>query len=162
MEQTVSAVQSFQEFGGLAGRFLLAFLAVAHRQPAAAAARLSDSGPDPGADRVRRSSPTSSLTLLKWGIFLLGITTIAQFSFWGNYLPRVYPTYLRGTGESFAANVGGRMIGTCGRAADDAAGERACRAPPRRRSSRTRRRVGTAAWIALASLGTSGLPSWCG
>ena len=23
------------------------------------------------------------------------------------------PTYLRGTGESFAANVGGRMIGTC-------------------------------------------------
>jgi hypothetical protein len=32
--------------------------------------------------------------------------------FLGNYLPRVYPTYLRGTGESFAANVGGRMIGT--------------------------------------------------
>jgi hypothetical protein len=24
----------------------------------------------------------------------------------------VYPTYLRGTGESFAANIGGRMIGT--------------------------------------------------
>ena len=39
--------------------------------------------------------------------------TVAQFSFWGNYLPRVYPTHLRGTGESFAANVGGRMIGTC-------------------------------------------------
>src|SRR4029453_8481385 len=36
----------------------------------------------------------------------------SQFSFWGNYLPRMYPTYLRGTGESFAANVGGRMIGT--------------------------------------------------
>ncbi|HEY7547684.1 MAG TPA: MFS transporter, partial [Blastocatellia bacterium] len=33
-------------------------------------------------------------------------------SFWGNYLPRVYPTHLRGTGESFAANIGGRMIGT--------------------------------------------------
>jgi hypothetical protein len=29
-----------------------------------------------------------------------------------DYLPRVYPTDLRGTGESFAANVGGRMIGT--------------------------------------------------
>jgi hypothetical protein len=40
------------------------------------------------------------------------MATIAQFSFWGNYLPRVYPTHLRGTGESFAANVGGRMIGT--------------------------------------------------
>ncbi len=37
---------------------------------------------------------------------------MAQFSFWGNYLPRVYPVHLRGTGESFAANVGGRMIGT--------------------------------------------------
>ena len=37
---------------------------------------------------------------------------MAQFSFWGNYLPRVYPTYLRGTGEGFAANVGGRMLGT--------------------------------------------------
>jgi hypothetical protein len=43
---------------------------------------------------------------------MVGFLTIAQFSFWGNYLPRVYPTYLRGTGESFAANVGGRMIGT--------------------------------------------------
>ena len=42
----------------------------------------------------------------------MGLTTIAQMSFWGNYLPRVYPTHLRGTGESFAANVGGRMIGT--------------------------------------------------
>jgi len=37
---------------------------------------------------------------------------VAQFSFWGNYLPRMYPTHLRGTGEGFAANVGGRMIGT--------------------------------------------------
>src|SRR4029077_19738218 len=55
---------------------------------------------------------TSSLEMLKWGIFFYGITTIGQFSYWGNYLPRVYPTYLRGTGESFAANVGGRMIGT--------------------------------------------------
>jgi hypothetical protein len=55
---------------------------------------------------------TSSLFWLRWGIFFVGFLTIAQFSFWGNYLPRMYPTYLRGTGESFAANVGGRMIGT--------------------------------------------------
>ena len=52
------------------------------------------------------------LTLLKWGIFFAGLCTVAQLSFWGNYLPRVYPTHLRGTGESFAANVGGRMVGT--------------------------------------------------
>ncbi len=27
-------------------------------------------------------------------------------------MPLVYPVHLRGTGESFAANIGGRMIGT--------------------------------------------------
>ena len=44
---------------------------------------------------------------------LAGLLTVAQFSFWGNYLPRVYPVHLRGTGEGFAANIGGRLIGTC-------------------------------------------------
>lgn len=47
-----------------------------------------------------------------WGIFVLGLITVAQFNFWGNYLPLVYPVHLRGTGESFAANIGGRMFGT--------------------------------------------------
>jgi hypothetical protein len=46
------------------------------------------------------------------GVFFAGLFTVAQFSFWGNYLPRVYPVHLRGTGESFAANIGGRMVGT--------------------------------------------------
>jgi MFS family permease len=55
---------------------------------------------------------THSLPLLYFGIFAIGALTVGQFSFWGNYLPRVYPTHLRGTGESFAANIGGRMIGT--------------------------------------------------
>lgn len=54
----------------------------------------------------------TGLTPLKVGIFLAGFFTVAQFSFWGNYLPRVYPLHLRGTGESFAANIGGRLIGT--------------------------------------------------
>ena len=54
----------------------------------------------------------SSVSTVKIGIFLAGFFTVAQLSFWGNYLPRVYPTHLRGTGESFAANVGGRLIGT--------------------------------------------------
>jgi hypothetical protein len=52
------------------------------------------------------------LNLLYIGIFVAGLLTVAQFSFWGNYLPRVYPVHLRGTGESFAANIGGRLIGT--------------------------------------------------
>jgi hypothetical protein len=55
---------------------------------------------------------TTSLSYLYVGIFLAGLVTVAQFSFWGNYLPRVYPVHLRGTGESFAANIGGRLIGT--------------------------------------------------
>jgi hypothetical protein len=55
---------------------------------------------------------TQDLGLLKVGIFMVALCTVAQFSFWGNYLPLVYPTHLRGTGESFAANIGGRMIGT--------------------------------------------------
>ena len=53
-----------------------------------------------------------NLELLKWGVFFAGLFTVAQFSFWGNYLPLVYPLHLRGTGESFAANIGGRVIGT--------------------------------------------------
>jgi MFS family permease len=111
VEQTVSAVQSYQEFGGLAGRFLLAFLAlrIVGRQKLIRVFQI------PGlilVPVVFIVFATSSLELLKWGTFFYGITTIGQFSFWGNYLPRVYPTYLRGTGESFAANVGGRMFGT--------------------------------------------------
>jgi hypothetical protein len=43
---------------------------------------------------------------------LAGFFTVAQFSFWGNYLPLAYPLHLRGTGESFAANIGGRLLGT--------------------------------------------------
>jgi MFS family permease len=111
VEQTVSAVQSFQEFGGLAGRILMAFLAIRilSRQKLVRLFQV------PGLAIVAlvfAVAGTSSLTLLQWGTFVYGITTIGQFSFWGNYLPRVYPTYLRGTGESFAANVGGRMFGT--------------------------------------------------
>ena len=110
-EQTISGVQSFQEFGGLAGRLLLAFLAavIISRR------RLLWLFQIPGLillPIVFLFTPTVGLSLAQWGIFLVGMATIAQFSFWGNYLPRVYPTHLRGTGESFAANVGGRMLGT--------------------------------------------------
>jgi MFS family permease len=52
------------------------------------------------------------VTTVSLGMLLAGFFTVAQFSFWGNYLPRVYPIHLRGTGESFAANIGGRLIGT--------------------------------------------------
>ena len=110
IEKTVSAVQSYQEFGGLAGRIALAYLAVI----VISRRRLLHVFQIPGMILmpILFLFGTHDLTMLKWGIFAVGFLTIAQFSFWGNYLPRVYPTYLRGTGESFAANVGGRMIGT--------------------------------------------------
>ena len=56
---------------------------------------------------------TTGINYLYVGIFFAGLFTVGQFSFWGNYLPRVYPLHLRGTGQSFAANIGGRLIGTC-------------------------------------------------
>ena len=77
--------------------------------------------PDPGADLraavllvdlVEPRRRPDSLLWIKIGIFVAGFFTVAQFSFWGNYIPLVFPLHLRGTGESFAANIGGRVIGT--------------------------------------------------
>jgi hypothetical protein len=112
-EQTISVVQSFQEFGGLTGRIALAALAgvIVGRRRLLALFQVPGMFLLPA---VFFFAPVGGLQWAQWGIFLVGVFTIAQMSFWGNYLPRVYPTYLRGTGESFAANVGGRMIGTFG------------------------------------------------
>jgi len=110
-EQTISAVQAFQEVGGLLGRFVLAFLAVR----ILSRRKLLRVFQVPGlviVPFVFLYPALNDLEMLKWGALLVGLLTVAQFSFWGNYLPRVYPTHLRGTGESFAANIGGRMIGT--------------------------------------------------
>ena len=110
-EQAVSVVQTWQEVGGLVGRFLLAFLVVriASRRTLLRVFQFPGLFVLPA---VFALAPYSTLDFVKWGIFFCGVLTVAQFSFWGNYLPRMYPTHLRGTGESFAANVGGRMIGT--------------------------------------------------
>ncbi len=110
-QQVVGVVQMVQELGGLAGRFALAALAVVvvSRRGLLRAFQV------PGlfvVPLVFFFAMTGNVTTLKWGIFFAGFFTVAQFSFWGNYLPRVYPTHLRGTGESFAANIGGRMLGT--------------------------------------------------
>jgi len=110
-QQIVSSVQFYQEMGGLVGRFILAFLAVR----IVSRRRLLRVFQVPGlflVPLVFLYPAVHDLATLKWGIFLAGLLTVAQFSFWGNYLPLVYPTYLRGTGESFAANIGGRMMGT--------------------------------------------------
>jgi MFS family permease len=110
--QAVAAnVTKVQEVGGLVGRFLLAVLAV-HIVSRRSLIRIFQV---PGLiimPLVFAWAATHSLTAVSVGIFFAGLVTVAQFSFWGNYLPRVYPVHLRGTGESFAANIGGRLIGT--------------------------------------------------
>lgn len=110
-QQTAAGVQAFQEVGGLVGRFFLAFLAV-HIVSRRTVLRIFQV---PGLlliPFVFFYAANHSLELTRWGMFIAGVLTVGQLSFWGNYLPRVYPMHLRGTGEGFAANIGGRMLGT--------------------------------------------------
>lgn len=104
-------VTKVQEVGGLVGRFALAILAV----KIVSRRKLLHVFQVPGLllmPIIFAFCATQSLQLTYAGLFIAGMLTVAQFSFWGNYLPRVYPVHLRGTGESFAANIGGRLIGT--------------------------------------------------
>ncbi len=115
-EDAAAAVQTWQEVGGLVGRLALAALAVwivgrrslfrIFQIPCLVVVPLLFIWTGAGLDQP------GNLGLVKWGVLLAGLVTVGQFSFWGNYLPRVYPVHLRGTGESFAANIGGRVFGT--------------------------------------------------
>lgn len=114
-DEAVAKVASTQEMGGLVGRVIFAFIAVhivsrrnlfrIFQIPALIFVPLFFFW-------VSGNLNADSLTLIKIGIFIAGLVTVAQFSFWGNYIPLVFPLHLRGTGESFAANIGGRVIGT--------------------------------------------------
>jgi MFS family permease len=104
-------VQLHQEMGGLIGRILLAVFVII------------------GMKRVLLLKlfqipllimvPLTYFVFFGWGgqwfliaYGLCGLLTVGQFSYFGEYLPKVFPMHLRGTGGSFATNVGGRMIGT--------------------------------------------------
>jgi MFS family permease len=113
VEQTVSRAQVFQEVGTIAGRLLFAFLVVR----IATQRRLLRVFLVPGLivfSFVYFFAATHSLRLLEYGILLAGLLLNGPFSLWGDYLPRMYPTHLRGTGESFAINIGARVIGASG------------------------------------------------
>ena len=110
-EQTISGIQLFQEFGHVAGRVTFALIAtlVARQR------RLLPAVPDASNRGIRDAVfhlGDSCAAVLGIAVFAASIFTVGQLSFWGNYLPRVYPTRIRATGESFATNVGGRTIGT--------------------------------------------------
>lgn len=110
-QEVAASVTKVQEIGGLVGRVALAYLAVV----IVSRRKLVRLFQIPGLIVMPLTFAVAATTSLSWlypAMFLAGFFTVAQFSFWGNYLPRVYPTYLRGTGESFAANIGGRLIGT--------------------------------------------------
>jgi hypothetical protein len=111
VKQKADEVQFRQEMGGLAGRVLLAVFLIV------------------GISRVALLKifqvpalavlPLTYFVFFKqggevflWSYFACGLLTVAQFSYFGEYLPKVFPLHLRGTGGSFATNVGGRMIGT--------------------------------------------------
>lgn len=111
VKQVGNKAQLYQELGGLAGRIALALLVIA-----GVARRL-----------LLRMLQIPGLVILPLTYFLLhkqdatvfasgmacaGFVTMSQLSFLGEYLPKVFPLHLRGTGGSFATNVGGRMIGT--------------------------------------------------
>lgn len=107
----VKDVQLWQETGGLLGRFALAAV-VMYLGSTPMVVRMFQVPALIVVPLCFYFIPTNSLQYLEWMIAIVGFFVVAQFSFWGNYLPRVYPLHLRGTGESFAANIGGRMIGT--------------------------------------------------
>jgi MFS family permease len=111
VKKMADTVQFRQEMGGLTGRILLAVLLIV------------------GISRVKllKIFQVPALLVLPltyfvffekggelflWSYFVCGLLTVAQFSYFGEYLPKVFPLHLRGTGGSFATNVGGRMIGT--------------------------------------------------
>src|SRR5207245_6240210 len=104
-------MQLWQELGGLGGRVVLALLLLA----ALRRGTLLRLFLLPGLFifpltylYLFREQPG----LFQFGIAAAGFLTVAQFSYFGEYLPKVFPLHLRGTGGSFATNVGGRMIGT--------------------------------------------------
>jgi MFS family permease len=117
-EKAVGGVQLYQELGGLLGRFALAWLAVriVSRRSLLWLFQVPGMIVMPLVFGVAAAGHlgADSVSWLKPGIFVAGFLTVGQMSFFGNYLPRVYPLHLRGTGESFAANIGGRMFGTTG------------------------------------------------
>jgi MFS family permease len=110
VQERRGSIQLWQELGGLAGRIALAMLLMF--VPARLLIRLFLI---PGIvlfPLTYLNLVTNDYVIFASAIFFCGLLTVAQFSFLSEYLPKVFPLHLRGTGGSFATNVGGRMIGT--------------------------------------------------
>jgi len=103
-------MQRWQEIGGLTGRIVFAVLLVY-----VASRLLIRMFLLPGLILFPLTYAVlyqGDFTLFAIAVFFCGLVTIAQFSYVSEYLPKVFPVHLRGTGSGFATNVGGRMLGT--------------------------------------------------
>ena len=111
IEEKRGNIQRWQELGGLTGRVALAALLIF--VPSRILLRMFLV---PGVVLFPFTYlvwyPGADYDAFKTGVFLCGLLTVGQFSFISEFLPKVFPVHLRGTGGSFATNVGGRMVGT--------------------------------------------------
>ena len=111
VKEVGSETQFYQEMGGLVGRITLALLLIVGMGRRLMLRMLQVPG-------VLILPLTywmlyqQDAAVFSWGIACAGFVVMSQLSFLGEYLPKVFPLHLRGTGGSFATNVGGRMIGT--------------------------------------------------
>jgi MFS family permease len=110
VEQVVGGVQFIAELGTIAGRLLFPLLVVRIALQRRLL-RLFLVPAVPVFAWVYFFAASHGLLFLKWGIFASALLMNGTFSFLWNYLPWVYPTHLRGTGEGFASNFGGRIFG---------------------------------------------------
>jgi MFS family permease len=103
-------IQRWQELGGLSGRIIFALLLTT--VPSRLLLRLfllPGVVLFPVTYLVLRNG---DYTVFAAAIFCCGLLTVAQMSYMSEYLPKVFPVHLRGTGGGFATNVGARMVGT--------------------------------------------------
>lgn len=111
VKEVGSETQFYQEMGGLVGRIALALLIIVGIGRRLLLRMLQA----PGVLILPLTYFVlyqQDATVFSWGIACSGFVVMSQLSFLGEYLPKVFPLHLRGTGGSFATNVGGRMIGT--------------------------------------------------
>jgi MFS family permease len=103
-------IQRWQEIGGLTGRILLAVLLMF--VPSRTLLQLFVVPGIALFPLTYYQLVSGDYVIFAAAIFFCGLVTVAQFSYLSELLPKLFPLHLRGTGGSFATNVGGRMIGT--------------------------------------------------
>jgi MFS family permease len=108
-EQWVSWVHVHVDTGALLGRILLAGLVVwfVSRRPMLRGMLWVGLALFP---LVFLGPALADADTFKYAVLFVTLVVGVQYSFWGNYLPRVFPVHLRGTGESFAMSFGGRVL----------------------------------------------------